>query len=169
MLTDIMKLPNRQKCCRLHRLLPDLVLTWNSLNRTVNTLLNFRTRFLASLIKRKTASSSWSPPLIQHLQEKGNNHDCRSWRSHAEKLVKRRSLRCASPLWGRCSASRAVRPAAAMRRWCQWRKSIFTSPGICTPLRRRTTCSAPSLTTISSRETHWALTNGAFYSNAAWI
>ena len=46
---------------------------------------------------------------------------------------------CVSPPWALCSASRAVRPAAAGPRWCPWRTSTSTSPATSTPSARRTT------------------------------
>ena len=43
----------------------------------------------------------------------------------------------------RCSASRAVLPAAATHRWCPWRTSTCTLPAICTPSAQPTTCWLP--------------------------
>ena len=52
---------------------------------------------------------------------------------------------CASPPSARCSVSRAALPAAATPRLCPWRTSTSTSPGICMPSPRPTTCSAPCI------------------------
>ena len=77
-------------------------------------------------------------------------------RTHAART---RSLRCASPRSAPCSASRAARPAAAMRRSFPWRTSTCTSPATSTPSARPTTCWPPCWTTTSSRATRWASTS----------
>ena len=55
----------------------------------------------------------------------------------------RPSSPCASRPSGRSSASRAARPAAAMRRSSRWRTSTSTSPATSTPSARPTTCWRP--------------------------
>ena len=55
------------------------------------------------------------------------------------KLGKKSVVALREPSWALCSASRAVRPAAAGPRWCPWRTSTSTSPATSTPSARRTT------------------------------
>lgn len=76
--------------------------------------------------------------------------------------------RCASPHWARSWASRAVRPAAAMPRWCRWRTSTSISPVTSTPSRSRTTPWPPWSTTTSTRAMHWASTRGGSSGTGSW-